>query len=182
MMNHCTATSNSSYLTPSVFISFCLRKQGWVFISRAHNFNQFLGGTLWRTTGSGIVWVNSTLILQTLTEKGFLGRVVALEFTLTQLFEASSAAASGRLDDAGFTKNRLALFGASCGVLMLMFWGSYYALSLGAAQPRFNNNYESHDQTKKSQLDNIDIEMMDATSASVDEDENEHSMSEKVII
>ena len=132
--------------------------------------------------GSGIVWVNSTLVLQTLADKEILGRVIALEFTLTQLFEASSAAASGRLDDAGFTKNQLALFGASCGVLMLLFWGSYYALSLGAAKPRFNNNYEPHDPTIKARLDNVDIEMMDATSAAPDADKNEYRRSEKIII
>jgi hypothetical protein len=81
------------------------------------------------------------LILQTLTDKEFLGRVLGVEFTLTRLFVAASASATGRLDDAGLTKNQLALFGALLGTIMLVVWGMYYFCSLGAANPKFNNNY-----------------------------------------
>jgi hypothetical protein len=87
------------------------------------------------------VSVYSTLVLQTLTDKEFLGRVLAVEFTMTQLFEAASASATGRLDEAGWTKNQLALFGALLGTVMLSVWGLYYFYSLGAAKPKFNNNY-----------------------------------------
>jgi hypothetical protein len=88
------------------------------------------------------VWVYSTLVLQTLTDKEILGRVLAVEYTMTQLFEAASASATGRLDKAGFSKHQLALFGALLGFIMLLFWGMYYVCSLGAAHPRFNNNYK----------------------------------------
>jgi hypothetical protein len=58
-----------------------------------------------------------------------------------RLFEAASAAATGQLDEAGFSKNMLALFGALLGIMTLLFWDTYYFLSLGAAQPKFNNYY-----------------------------------------
>ncbi|KAL3919084.1 MAG: hypothetical protein SGILL_003936, partial [Bacillariaceae sp.] len=121
---------------------------GWLAISLTHNFPQFLAGTFFRTMGSGTVWVYSTLVLQTLTDKEILGRVLAIEYTMTQLFEAASASATGRLDEAGLSKNQLALFGCSLGVVMLTFWGTYYSFSLGAANPKFNNNY-NFDVTSK---------------------------------
>jgi hypothetical protein len=92
--------------------------------------------------GSGIAWVNSTLVLQTMADKQMLGRVLAVEYTMTRLFEAASAAMTGRLGEAGLNKNMLALFGAVLGMFTLVFWGTYYIMAKGAAHPRFNNNYQ----------------------------------------
>lgn len=151
----------------------------WLFISQAHSFPQFLAGTCWRTFGSGIVWVNSTLVLQTLTDKEILGRVLGLEYTLKQLFEESSAAASGKLDDAGFSKNGLALFGALVGTITMLFWGIYYS-SLGAASPTFNNKYYEFENSNEQNNDNLemgsgieglDIEMTDASTSRGDEEQ-----------
>jgi MFS family permease len=159
---------------------------GWLIISTTRTFPQFLAGTLWRVMGSGIVWVNSTLVLQTLVDPEILGRVLGLEFTLTQLFEASSAAVSGKLDDAGFSKSQLTLFGALLGVVMLVFWGTYYALSFGAAQPRFNNNYDFDDPHKTKdhgvKLDDLEIEMMDAATFDAEDEGPVSKRSQKVIV
>jgi hypothetical protein len=62
---------------------------------------------------------------------------------MTQLFEAASVSATGRLDEAGLNKNQLALFGALLGIIMLSVWGMCYFYSLGAANPKFNNDYMS---------------------------------------
>jgi hypothetical protein len=39
----------------------------------------------------------------------------------------------------------LTLFGALLGIITLLFWGTYYFLSLGAAQPKFSNYYQFFD-------------------------------------
>jgi len=56
---------------------------------------------------------------------------------------------SGRLSIAGFSKNQLALFGACLGFPLLVMWGIYYSLSLGAADPRFNNDYKFSGNNQK---------------------------------
>ena len=84
---------------------------------------------------------------------------------MTQLFQASSVSATGRLDAAGLSKNQLALFGASLGVVMLSFWGTYYSFSLGAANPKFNNNYnfdvtnKVHEEENEPEEPEVEIEL-----------------------
>lgn len=88
--------------------------------------------------GSGAAWVYSTLVLQALCESSFLGRVLALEHTLTTLFEAATSFVAGNLSTKGLDENQLALLGAYMGLVVVIVWGIYYSLSLGAAHPRFN--------------------------------------------
>ena len=129
-------------LQRACWIGLVFLTSGWFLISMARTFPQFLMGSFIRTMGSGAVWVNSAIILQTLCNPQILGRILAVEYTLTTLFEAASCAMTGRLSSVvGLSKNQLALFGAGLGILMVLFWGLYYYLSLGAAHPKFNNNY-----------------------------------------
>jgi len=125
---------------------------GWFAISFAPNFAWFLVCTVFRTMGSAIVWVFSTMILQSLTDKELLGRVLSVEYTLYTLTEAASATATGRLDDAGFDRNALALFAASLGAVTVAFWGSYHLLSGGAASPKFNRKWPPHGEPVVSAL------------------------------
>ena len=109
-------------------------------ISTAHTFTIFLLFSFVRVMGSGMVWANSTVLLQTLSDQKFLGRVLGLEITLTTMFEAVSAAAAGQLvDHGGYSKNQLAFLGGCLGIVVTSFWAVYYSKSLGAAHPRFNS-------------------------------------------
>ena len=95
----------------------------------------------YRIKGSGSAYVYSSLILQTLCDSAFLGRVLALEHTLTTLFEAATSFVAGHLSSSrGLTDNQLALVGAFIGLVVVIFWGFYYSLSQGAAHPRFNSS------------------------------------------
>ena len=128
-------------LQRACWIGLVFLTSGWFLISMARTFPQFLMASFIRTMGSGAVWVNSAIILQTLCHPQILGRILAVEYTLTTLFEAASCAMTGRLSSVvGLSKNQLALFGAGLGILMVLVWGLYYYLSLGAAHPKFNNN------------------------------------------
>ena len=104
---------------------------------------------------------------------------MAAEYTLTTLFEAASVTATGKLSMAGFSKNMLALFGASLGILMLLVWGIYYLLSLGAANPRFNNNYKLVANSNKA-MRQKEIEMGDVIFS--DNSETDNIKSQKIIV
>ncbi|OEU11694.1 major facilitator superfamily transporter [Fragilariopsis cylindrus CCMP1102] len=142
LLNLITDARQPYTLQRACWIGLLFLTGGWLIISLVQTFPQFLMGTFIRTMGAGAVWVNSAIILQTLSDPKILGRMLATEYTLTTLFEATSCAVTGRLSVDGFSKNMLALFGAFLGILMLIVWGIYYSLSLGAADPRFNNNYQ----------------------------------------
>lgn len=133
---------------------------GWLAISRAQSFSMFLFFTLFRCMGSGTVWANSTVLLQTLSEKQLLGRVLGMEFTMTTLLEAGTASLAGFLyDEAGLSKNEIAFWGACLGVLVCLFWAVYYSLGLGAAHPRFNTT--TPDETIMSQAQPLSEEKID---------------------
>jgi hypothetical protein len=76
--------------------------------------------------GSGIVWTNATLLLQTLVQKEYLGRVLAAQYTGSTLVEASIATLIGTLQDAGWDKHWLALLSAGIGSVLVGFWALYY--------------------------------------------------------
>mmetsp|Transcript_25211 Transcript_25211/g.55286 ORF Transcript_25211/g.55286 Transcript_25211/m.55286 type:complete len:599 (-) Transcript_25211:155-1951(-) len=141
VLNLVTDTGKPYTLQRACLIGILLMTIGWLAISFVQTFPQFLLGSFFRTMGAGAILVNSALILQTLSHPQILGRVLAAEYTFTTLSEAASCAFLGRLSVAGFSKNMLAFFGASLGVLMLLLWGFYHSVSLGAAHPRFNNYY-----------------------------------------
>jgi hypothetical protein len=139
VMNLFTTAQKPYTLQRACIVGLGCLTGGWLAISTAKTFPQFLVYTFFRTMGSGIVWVNSTLLLQALSEPQLLGRVLAVEYTLVTIFEASSATMSGYLNDNhGYDKNDLAFFGASLGIATVTFWGTYYWFGLGAAHARFN--------------------------------------------
>jgi MFS family permease len=139
LVNYITSAHRPYTLQRAILIGLCFLTGGWFSISAVRDsFPGFLVCTFFRTMGSGIVWVNSTVLLQAMSEKQVLGRVLAVEYALTALLEALAATISGDLADAGYSKNQLALFGALLGVGVVVPWSIYYALSLGAAHPRFN--------------------------------------------
>jgi MFS family permease len=112
---------------------------GWLLISLCgSSFAGFLVCTMIRTVGSGMVWVNSTVSLQALTEPSLLGRVLSIEYTAYTLAEALSATVTGELFDAGLDKGQLALLGAAFGAVAVGAWGRYHFSGSGAAHPRFN--------------------------------------------
>merc|ERR1711959_320954 len=140
LMNEFADARKPYTLQRAHWIGLLLLGCGWFAISLTTTFPQFLLGTFLRTNGSGICWVYSSLILQTLCDPRFLGRVLALENTLTTLLEAATSYTAGELSTSvGLTDNQLALVGAVMGLLTVVVWGIGYSLSLGAAHPRFNS-------------------------------------------
>jgi len=130
-------------------VGLILLSIGWLIIglssssgAAANNtFALVLVGTFVRTMGSGSIWMNSTLALQTLTDPRFLGRVLAIDYTLTILMEAISVAIAGILSERGYDATQLSWWGMITGIGMVVIWSILYYFNIGAANPRFNNGH-----------------------------------------
>jgi MFS family permease len=140
MSNFWTDANFPRTLQRASWLGLVVLTVGWILISLCGNsFPAFMVCTIIRTMGSGMVWVNSTVTLQALTDPSFLGRVLAIEYTTYTLAEAFSATITGELFDAGLDKNQLSLVGAALGLIMASCWGKFHWSGCGAAQPRFNS-------------------------------------------
>lgn len=126
ILNFCTDGNKPRTLQRACVIGLTVLSSAWLLISAAQDVDTFLFLTLIRTMGSGIIWVNSTLTLQTLCSPEILGRVLAVEYMLSTLTEAMTAAIAGHLQDAGFGRNELALFGGILGYILVIIWAFYY--------------------------------------------------------
>mmetsp|Transcript_29046 Transcript_29046/g.31220 ORF Transcript_29046/g.31220 Transcript_29046/m.31220 type:complete len:245 (+) Transcript_29046:535-1269(+) len=130
-------------------VGLVLLSIGWLIIglsssssSAANNtFALILVGTFIRTMGSGSIWMNSNLALQTLTDPRFLGRVLAVDYTLTILMEAISVAIAGIFSERGYNATQLSWWGMVTGLGMVVVWSILYYFNIGAANPRFNNGH-----------------------------------------
>jgi hypothetical protein len=88
-----------AYLT-----GMCLQLLSWLGMWHTRHFEIFLFFTLVRAAGSSMIWVNSTVVLQTLSAKHQLGKVMAIEYLSYTLMEALTAYVAGILEDDGIEK------------------------------------------------------------------------------
>lgn len=110
------------------FMSF-----GWFGVANATTFKEICFYTGCRTIGSALVWLNSTLLLQTLTSNEMLGRVLGLEYSIARCCEAAAALIAGRLEDSGHGKHEIASLSAVFGATLLAFWSCFHLSGKGAA-------------------------------------------------
>lgn len=120
--NFLTNADQSQSLVKVCLGGFCLQFLSWLGMSQAHNFIVFLVFTLVRATGSSIIWVNSTLLLQTLTVPQQLGRMLALEYFTYTISESIAATSAGHLEDAGANKNQIAAISAAISAIAIILW------------------------------------------------------------
>ena len=126
---------------PNTLLLACIAAMGfqltsWLGMWQSHdNFGAFLCFTLLRATGSSIIWVNSTLLLQTLSAEHQLGKVLAVEYFTYTLAESLAAWTAGRLEDADVSKNEIALVaaGIATGAIVVWSWQVFVARGAGNA-------------------------------------------------
>lgn len=112
---------------------------GWLGISTTEDsYTVFLFFTVVRTVGAGIISVNSTLLLQSLSERHMLGRMLAVEYAVYTFLEAFSATIAGTMKDAGAQQSAISLYGVGVALAMFVLWGLYHLGRCGAARVRFN--------------------------------------------
>jgi MFS family permease len=136
--NFYTDTSQPKTLQLACTSSFIFMTVGWIGISQAPSFSGIAGFSIIRAFGSGILWINSTLLLQTLTRPDLLGRILALEFGLSMLSDAAAATLTGHLKDRGYTPSQLSSGVGAVSGLFFCGWSIYHLFGRGAARKKFN--------------------------------------------
>ena len=105
-----------------------------------------------RSSGSSILWINSSLLLQKFASPEMLGRVMAADFALALLAESISAFACGILMNHWptiWTANSMSvLFGCISFVWMFVWWG-YHSAGGGAASPEASAGIVTKDKSVK---------------------------------
>eukprot|EP00547_Thalassionema_nitzschioides_P013503 CAMPEP_0194246582 /NCGR_PEP_ID=MMETSP0158-20130606/15211_1 /TAXON_ID=33649 /ORGANISM="Thalassionema nitzschioides, Strain L26-B" /LENGTH=475 /DNA_ID=CAMNT_0038982517 /DNA_START=24 /DNA_END=1448 /DNA_ORIENTATION=+ len=117
--------------------SFAFLVSSWVGMSQSSSENQFSFiciFTTWRALGDSIIWVNSTLLLQQLVSAEFLGRVISVDYLLTELTDAISVWVVAKLLDDGLGKNAITLGLAVLSATVFSLWSIYHLFGLGAAR------------------------------------------------
>lgn len=169
--NHFTDTSRPRTLLLVSLVGMCFQLASWLGMWQAHNFEMFLFFTVVRAVGSSIIWVNSTLLLQTLSAKQQLGKVLAVEYFTYTLTESTAASTAGHLADAGVSKNQIALLAVGVAIVSIAFW-SYQAF---ARQLLISGNPHHVRKT----IDTTGIELSseetvtDSTVSTADDDDND---------
>lgn len=138
VMNFFTDAHRPSTLQRACWLSCIVQALGWALIAVSPNFAWFLVFTVIRTLGAGMIYTYSSLLLQSLSDKEMLGRMLSVEYTIYVLAHAFSASISGYLLDAGVSEEGLSWFGASMAALATGGLGAYHFLGMGAANERFN--------------------------------------------
>jgi len=106
-------------------IAFALQAMGFLCMGIFPYFVCTLIGSILRAAGSSISWVNSQIILQSVVKPDMLGRVLAVDYGLALLSEASSAVVAGlMLDDLGFSAMKVCIIMGM--IAILFFFISYF--------------------------------------------------------
>eukprot|EP00591_Stephanopyxis_turris_P007054 CAMPEP_0195527276 /NCGR_PEP_ID=MMETSP0794_2-20130614/28827_1 /TAXON_ID=515487 /ORGANISM="Stephanopyxis turris, Strain CCMP 815" /LENGTH=459 /DNA_ID=CAMNT_0040658157 /DNA_START=21 /DNA_END=1400 /DNA_ORIENTATION=- len=109
---------------------------GWYGIAFVSAFQWICFFTLVRSSGLGIVWVNSTLLLQKLVPEHIRGRVIGLDFGLTVASETLAAFSAGALKDANNTVGEISLIACVVAALSCLFWMIVHECEGGAAHTK----------------------------------------------
>lgn len=64
--------------------------------------------------------------------------MLGLEFALSRVSETAIAFITGRLEDAGSSKQYIAVMASCIGVISFTLWSIYHFLGLGAADDKWN--------------------------------------------
>jgi MFS family permease len=160
--NYYTDISKPKTLQASCLVGMAINVLGWLSISTVHNFWFFVIMSCFRSSGSAIIWVNSTLLLQTLSAKGMLGRILAIEYAFYTIFEALSATSAGRLQDIGLNKDQIALAAAGASSVVLGLWCTFHWLGKGAALPEFaDERFVAFGKDESSELPTAIVDQFD---------------------
>mmetsp|Transcript_15415 Transcript_15415/g.18766 ORF Transcript_15415/g.18766 Transcript_15415/m.18766 type:complete len:482 (+) Transcript_15415:93-1538(+) len=116
---------------------------GWLGIASAPSFEVICLFTIVRAMGESIIWMNASLLLQTLTSPAILGRMLGFEYSMARLTEAITSFVAGRLEDSGYGKHEIATLQALSTGVIFIFWTIYHLFGSGAANKRFSDFFHS---------------------------------------
>lgn len=106
--------------------------------------------TVLRACGASINWLDSCLLLQKYSSLDMLGRVLAIDYALALLTEASTAYLCGILQDIySFSANSVCNVMGSIGLFIFFCWAIFHITDRGAAAPQaatFQSNLQSKER------------------------------------
>jgi predicted MFS family arabinose efflux permease len=145
-------TSMSDYKSLQVSFLVCLLAQstGCLGVGFLPGFHSTCFFSLIRSAGSNASWTTSSVLLQSLSAPGQLGRVLAVDYALALATEACSALLAGILQDyVKFTAEQVSLVMAGIGISLFSCWTVYHCLGFGAAHPllKDHNQQEMNDSS-----------------------------------
>ena len=124
-----------SYLTTCIGTFYSIGC-GYAMMAWSRHFGWICLWSGLRAAGSAILWVDSTILLQTTTPVTLLGRVTAVDFAMSLFAEATSALFAGVGQDYGLSADTISLHLAGLGV----FWGMLWT---GAMWGRIRRSHET---------------------------------------
>jgi hypothetical protein len=110
-------------LKAGISISYILMASGLVGVGLAPNLTLFLSAALWRTVGTGTLWVFSAALLQMTVPDRYRGRVFAFEFAALTLTQSLSTFLAGiAQDNWGMDVRQVALMMSALGFIVAGAW------------------------------------------------------------
>ena len=116
-----------------------------------------------RSSGASVLWINSSLLLQTFAAPDTLGRVTSIDYALALLAEAMSAYAAGAiLDKTSLRPDELSVRLGFVGCVVTLCWVGYHLTGRGAA------SYTPEDSSQTENVSSTDSSVASETSHLVD--------------
>ena len=119
---------------------------GYVCVAWSKSFWWKCFWTMVRASGTAVLWVDSSILIQTTTPATMLGRISSIDFAIALLGEAASAMFAGFGQDYGMSAQQIALVLSGVG----LFWGVLWTTA---------TIYHRHQKYKPSKRDLSSVEL-----------------------
>jgi MFS family permease len=112
------------YMT-SCIASYFVIGMGYGCVALSKSFWWKCFWTILRASGTAVLWVDSSILIQTTTPSTMLGRISSIDLALALLAEALSAMFAGTGQDFGMSAQNISLVLSGCG----LFWGAIWTIA-----------------------------------------------------
>jgi len=119
---------NRSYL-PTCILSYAVLGVGYGLIAFSDKYWLKCVWSVVRAAGVAVLWVDSTILIQTTTPSHLLGRVSAIDLAFALTGESISAVTAGLLEDLGWTADQVAYLlsgGAFALAVLWALWSKFW--------------------------------------------------------
>ncbi len=117
---------NQKAMRAAITAAFALSVFGFLGVAWSPNLPVLLLMSMFRSAGSGVLWVFSSALLQMTVPDGFRGRVFAFDLAAFTIASATSTFGAGfALDSLGLSAREIAFGAAVTGSAIFILWGAY---------------------------------------------------------
>jgi len=109
----------------SCIYAYAILGIGYGLIGASPEYWQKCVWTVFRSAGTAVLWVESSILIQTTTPLQMLGRVSAIDLALALTGESVSAVMAGLLEDHGWTADQVAFLLGAGGLALSLLWAAW---------------------------------------------------------